>query len=177
LAEVVKYGVILDAEFFTLLEGQSAALVAKQPAALRQIIARCCQLKAQVVEADERETSGLRAVLNYGHTFGHALEAITGYNQFLHGECVSIGMQCAARLAQRLGRVDSTFVVRQESLLRGLGLPVDLPLIDEAELIQAMRRDKKSEHGRLRFILPTRMGSVSLADGVDIADVRASLNK
>ncbi len=114
LAEVVKYGVILDAEFFRYLEEHVAELNARQPAALRHVIARCCRLKADVVEADERETGGGRAVLNYGHTFAHALETVTGYGELLHGEAVAIGMMCAARLAERLGRVDAAFVERQE---------------------------------------------------------------
>ena len=94
------------------------------------VIARCCQLKADVVEADEREETGQRAVLNYGHTFGHALETVTGYSQLLHGEGVSIGMMCAARLVQRLGRVDAKFVERQQALLEALGLPVKMPQVD-----------------------------------------------
>ena len=110
LAEVVKYGVILDAEFFARLERDAAALSAKQAKVLAPVIERCCRLKADVVEADEREETGHRAVLNYGHTFCHALEAATGYNTLLHGEGVSIGMMCTARLAQRLKRVDEQFV-------------------------------------------------------------------
>ncbi|HKD38242.1 MAG TPA: 3-dehydroquinate synthase, partial [Pirellulales bacterium] len=109
LAEVVKYGVILDADFFAYLESHVAELNARQPEALRHVIARSCRLKADVVEADERETSGGRAVLNYGHTFAHALETVSGYGELLHGEAVSIGMMCAARLAERMGRIDADF--------------------------------------------------------------------
>jgi 3-dehydroquinate synthase len=175
LAEVVKYGVILDADFFADLEREATALVAKQPDVLSRVIARCCELKAQVVEADERETTGRRAVLNYGHTFGHALEAITGYGQFLHGECVAIGMMCAARLARSRGLVDAEFVRRQELLLTNLGLVVGLPDVDHDELFAAMFRDKKTEHGRLRFILPNRLGNVDLVDVDDASAIRAAL--
>jgi 3-dehydroquinate synthase len=177
LAEVVKYGVILDAEFFELLERETAALIGKEPELLRQVIARCCQLKAQVVEADERETTGLRAVLNYGHTFGHALEAITGYNQFLHGECVSLGMMCAARLADALARGTSLsdLVERQRRLLVSLGLPVDMPEVDRSKFMTAMFRDKKAEHGRLKFILPDRLGNVNLVEDVGDDEVLAAL--
>jgi hypothetical protein len=105
LAEVVKYGVILDAEFFAYLEDHVDDLNRRRADVLRPVIARCCRLKADVVEQDERETAGRRAVLNYGHTFGHAIEAETGYGDFLHGEAVSIGMLCASRLAERLGRI------------------------------------------------------------------------
>ncbi|MCC7084519.1 MAG: 3-dehydroquinate synthase [Pirellulales bacterium] len=176
LAEVVKYGMILDADFFSLLERESSSLLAKQPEVLRQVIARCCQLKAQVVEADERETSGYRAILNYGHTFGHALEAVTKYNQFLHGECVAIGMMCAARLAQRLGRIDAAMLQRQRLLLENLGLPVELPAVSHQQLVAAMFHDKKTEHGRLRFILPVKIGQVELLDGVATDDVLAVLS-
>src|SRR5690606_21674919 len=114
LAEVVKYGVILDAEFFEYLERHVDAINRRDAGSLEHVIARSCRLKADVVEQDEREETGLRAILNYGHTFGHAFEAIAGYGELLHGEAVSIGMQCAARLAHLLKRVDDTFVSRQE---------------------------------------------------------------
>ncbi len=176
LAEVVKYGVILDAEFFDYLESRIAELNSRQPEALRHIIARSCRLKADVVEADERETSGGRAVLNYGHTFAHALETVAGYGELLHGEAVSIGMMCAARLAERLGRIDADFVGRQQSLLESLGLPTKLPAADPEELLEVMSRDKKSESGRLRFVLPTRLGHVELVGDVDEDDARAALS-
>ncbi len=175
LAEVVKYGVILDADFFALLERETKALIVKDPQVLQQVIARCCQLKAYVVKNDERETTGFRAVLNYGHTFGHALEAITGYNQFLHGECVSIGMMCAARLARRLGRVDEDFVNRQELLLASLGLPTELPTINQEQFLAAMQHDKKAEQNRLRFILPAHLGKVELIQDVGWDDLRSTL--
>ena len=130
LAEVVKYGVILDAEFFTYLEKHADDLNARRPDVLRYVIARCCRLKADVVEQDERETTGLRAVLNYGHTFAHAIEAEAGYGEFLHGEAVSIGMLAASRLAERLGRVDRRLTERQRELLQRLGLPVAMPALD-----------------------------------------------
>lgn len=175
LAEVVKYGVILDADLFAYIEREASALVARRHAVLQHVVARSCELKAQVVEGDEREESGLRAILNYGHTFAHALEAVAGYGELLHGEAVSIGMMCAARLAQRLRRVDADFVRRQRALLVSLGLPVTLPNVDREALISAMAHDKKVEHGRLRFILTTRLGHVELVPDIDPADVRAAL--
>jgi 3-dehydroquinate synthase len=176
LAEVVKYGVILDADFFATLEKEVPALLGRRHRTLSSVVARCCQLKAQVVEADEREETGLRAVLNYGHTFCHALEAVAGYGELLHGEGVSIGMMCAARLAQRLARVDEAFVTRQRALLLALGLPVVLPKVDREALLRAMSHDKKTEHGHLRFVLPTRLGHVELVSDVDSDEVRAVLN-
>ena len=128
------------------------------------------------MEGDEREESGLRAILNYGHTFCHALETVTGYSQLLHGEAVSIGMLCASRLAERLGRITERETQRQEELLKALQLPVVLPKVDRDELIVAMSRDKKVEHGRLRFVLPSRIGHVELVGNVAATDVRASLD-
>jgi 3-dehydroquinate synthase len=136
---------------------------------------RSCRLKADIVQQDEREETGLRSVLNYGHTFCHAIEAVAGYGEFLHGEAVSIGMLCASRLAERLGRIDHTLTNRQHELLKALGLPVDFPPLDHAAILDAMSRDKKVEHGKLRFVLPTRLGHVELVGDVDAADVRAVL--
>jgi 3-dehydroquinate synthase len=175
LAEVVKYGVILDAEFFARLERDAAALVAKEHDVLREVIARCCRLKADIVEADEREETGRRSVLNYGHTFAHAIEAVAGYGELLHGEAVSIGMMCAARLAERLGRVDAAFIERQARLLAALRLPVEFPKLTEEALLAAMMHDKKAADGKLRFVLPTRLGEAELVDEIESADVRAAL--
>jgi 3-dehydroquinate synthase len=175
LAEVVKYGVILDEEFFAWLEAQVDAINRRDAAALRHIVARSCRLKADVVEQDEREETGLRAVLNYGHTFCHAFEALTAYEQLLHGEAVAMGMHCAARLAQRLGRVDAAFVERQQRLLESLGLSLTVPAVDHNEVLRSMSRDKKAEHGRLRFVLPTRLGDVELVENIAPDEVLAAL--
>ena len=175
LGEVVKYGVILDAELFAHLEANLTGLRDRDPKVLVPVIARSCRLKAGVVERDEFEQSGLRAVLNYGHTFGHAFETLTGYSQLLHGEAVAIGMMCAARLAQRLGRIDAELVARQGKLLAALGLPTAVPKLDADEVLIAMQRDKKSQHGKLRFVLPSRLGHVELVSDVAEAEVRAAL--
>ncbi len=180
LAEVVKYGVILDAEFFDWLAANQLAVNARDPQALLRMIARSCRLKADVVEHDEYERTGLRAVLNYGHTFGHAFEALAGYGELLHGEGVAIGMIYASRLAEALGRVDAQFTQRQVDLLTGIGLPTELPAGCDwptDDVIDRMRLDKKSEAGKLRFVLPTRMGHVELVDGVDEALVRRVLER
>jgi len=175
LGEVVKYGVILDAELFDYLEAHTAGLIDRDEEVLRHVIARCCRLKADVVEQDEREESGLRAVLNYGHTFAHPLEALAGYGEILHGEAVSIGMLCASRLAERLGRVDAALTRRQHELLETLGLPVAMPDLDRQKILETMTHDKKVQHGKLRFVLPTRMGQVELVGDVEESDVRAAL--
>ena len=177
LAEVVKYGVIQDEDFFSRLENNVGLILDRDPEFMRDVIARCCELKAHVVENDERETTGLRAILNYGHTFCHAIEACTGYGTYMHGEAVSIGMLCASRLAESLGRITENDTARQRELLLQLNLPIDLPQdIEREPLVDAMKRDKKSEHGKIRFILPTRIGHVELVDGVDDALALAAFN-
>ncbi len=178
LAEVVKYGVILDAEFFDYLEANAASILERKPDALRHVIGRSCRLKADVVEQDEYETTGLRAVLNYGHTFGHAFEALCGYGALLHGEAVAIGMVYASRLAERLGRIDAEATARQVALLEAFGLPTALPQgvsLDADEIIERMKLDKKAAEGRMRFILPTRIGHVELVNDVPEIEVRRVL--
>lgn len=175
LAEVIKYGVIMDADFFGYLEANVAGLNDREPSVMRNIVARSCELKAQVVSADEREETGLRAILNYGHTFCHAFEAETGYGTYLHGEAVAIGMLCASRLAQSMGRIGDDVTQRQQQLLEALGLPLAVPEISHDVLIQSMQRDKKTEHGKLRFILPTKLGHVELVSDVPEDLVRAAL--
>lgn len=179
LAEVVKYGVILDAAFFETLERSAEPLNRRDSAALRGVIATSCRLKAHVVERDEFELTGLRAVLNYGHTFGHAFEALGHYDELLHGEAVAIGMVCASRLAERLGKIDPSVTQRQVRLLQSLQLPTSLPagmaFAPEA-VMERMRLDKKAVAGTMRFILPTRLGHVELFDDVPESDVLAVLN-
>lgn len=178
LAEVVKYGMILDPELFTWLETHAGAILAREPVALAHIVGRSAALKAEVVEQDERELGGLRAILNYGHTFAHAYETAGGYGRLLHGEAVAIGMADAALLAANLGRIDDDVVARQQRLLVAFGLPVAPPAIFAPDdLLAIMARDKKTVGGRLRFILPTRIGHVELVDGVDPAAVRAMLTR
>ncbi len=167
LAEVIKYGVIEDVKFFHWLEDNIPALVQRDPPAMREAIARSCLSKARVVGEDERETSGRRAILNYGHTFAHAIEATAGYGTWLHGEAVAIGMQMAAKLAFALGRVTDDLLARQTSLLSAAGLPISYDDADIPSMIDVMRRDKKVEHGKLRFVLPTKIGHVELVSDVD----------
>ncbi|MFV0443642.1 MAG: 3-dehydroquinate synthase [Planctomycetaceae bacterium] len=178
LAEVVKYGVILDGEFFERIERDVDEINRRDPAILRHVISRSCRLKADVVEQDEYERTGLRAVLNYGHTFGHAFEALAGYGELLHGEAVSIGMVYASRLAERLGRISAEETVRQVSLLDSLQLPIRLP-DDQRYGVEAvmdrMRLDKKTVGGKLRFVLPSRIGKVELVDSVPETLVREIL--
>jgi 3-dehydroquinate synthase len=178
LAEVVKYGVILDAPFFEFLEVNAAAVRDRKSDMLAGVVARCCRLKADVVEKDEHELTGLRAVLNYGHTFAHAYETCSGYGTLLHGEAVAIGMTDAARLAVKLKLIGAEFAERQRKLLEALWLPT-APNAEfrTDDLIAVMRRDKKAVGGKMRFILPTRLGEVKLFDDVPESLVRDVLEQ
>ena len=174
MAEVIKYGVIMDEPFFEYLESAVDAINQRDPATLTKLIAWSCQCKATIVEEDEHETSGRRAILNYGHTFGHAIEAVFGYGKFLHGQAISIGMTCAARLAKNLGMVDQAFCDRQTALFTAVGLPVDCPTERHDELMAAMLRDKKVAAGKLKLILPTKIGNVELIDAPEEHKIRAA---
>jgi len=157
LAEVVKYGVVLDAELFALLETETEALLAQDPALLARVIARCCEIKAWVVEQDEKE-AGLRAVLNYGHTLGHAYETLSGYRDLVHGEAVAIGMVQAAQLSQREGYCSEHEVARIVALLQRLGLPTVAPEVVRADLVNALSKDKKNRSGTLQYICNRGIG-------------------
>ncbi len=156
LAEVIKYGPIADMQLFAWLEQNMDALLARDCSALAHAVKRSCEIKAAVVGADERE-AGLRAILNFGHTFGHAIEAGMGYGVWLHGEGVAAGMVMAAELSRRLGLVDAAFVQRLTSLIARAGLPTRGPVLDAQDnagrYLELMRVDKKAEAGEIRFVL------------------------
>ena len=170
LAEVVKYGIIYDADFFAWLEANAPALVQREKYALTHIITRSCEVKAAVVSEDERE-GGRRAILNYGHTFGHAIEKLLGYGRLLHGEAVSIGMVMAARLSVEFSGLALADSQRIEKLLQQLNLPVTLKGLElNAEaMIDAMGMDKKVVDGELRFVVADQMGSVRVASHVSVS--------
>jgi 3-dehydroquinate synthase len=158
LAEVVKTGAALNAELFSTLEQSLAAIRGREPALLEAVIATCCAEKATIVEQDEREESGLRMVLNYGHTVGHALEALGGYQTWTHGEAVAVGMTVAARLSSRLRLIDAETAARQTGLLTALGLPTRFDAPAPRELWDALRHDKKARDGRVPFVLLKGLG-------------------
>lgn len=162
LAEVIKYGPIADLAFLDWIEANMPALLARQPQALAHAVRRSCEIKAWVVSQDERE-SGLRAILNFGHTFGHAIEAGLGYGQWLHGEAVGAGMVMAATLSQRLGLLDEAQVARLTRLIDAAGLPVKGAMLDVADnagrYLALMRVDKKAEAGAIKFVLARRDGT------------------
>jgi len=174
LAEIVKHGIVLDADYFAELERDLAPLAARDLGVLERIIGGSCRLKASVVERDEREAE-LRHVLNYGHTIGHALEAATGYVRYAHGEAVALGIVAEARLARSLGIADDDTTTRQERMLATLGLPVRAPSIDVEPIVAAMSRDKKAKDGRVPFVLAPRIGTFRIVYDVPAADVRAAI--
>ena len=165
LAEVIKYGVIGDAGLFDEIERRLDAVLALDRELLTWIVATSARQKAVVVSRDERELTGIRATLNYGHTVGHAVEMLTDYRRFLHGEAVAIGMVAAARVSQALGTCDATVVSRIRDLLGRAGLPTALPAdLDGGALALAMRGDKKSHGGKIRFVAVRQIGQVELMD-------------
>jgi len=169
LAEVIKYGLIVDQAFFDWLEGHADRLLARDPAALAHAIKRSCEIKAEIVARDERE-QGDRALLNLGHTFGHAIESATNYSSWLHGEAVGAGMLLAADMSERLGWVSAADVSRVERILRKFGLPVDVSALSAGTLAEKMKIDKKVAAGRIRLVLLKAIGkSVVTGDYADAA--------
>jgi 3-dehydroquinate synthase len=174
IAEVVKYGVIRDEPFLSFMEANVDGLLALDGEAVAHVIERSCEIKADVVASDELE-AGLRAILNFGHTFGHAIEALTNYQEFRHGEGVAIGMVMAAELSASLGLCDETLARRLEKLLTSFSLPVQMPeSIPIDDLIAALYLDKKVKDGAIRFILPEQAGKVVLRE-VSEEELRAGI--
>ncbi len=161
LAEVIKYGIIFDAKLFARLERDLPKILQRETKALSEIIARCCEIKAEIVSQDETET-GLRAILNFGHTIGHAIENSFGYGKFLHGEAISIGQVAAAKLSQKIFGLPSGDVARIEKLFVRAGLPVKIKLnpAQRKKLFAAMKLDKKVSGGEIKFVLAEKIGSV-----------------
>ncbi|MGN7612300.1 3-dehydroquinate synthase [Magnetococcales bacterium HHB-1] len=165
LAEVIKYGIIWDKDLFALLEEKIDDLLALDEATLTEVIYQCCAIKADVVAQDERE-KGVRALLNLGHTFGHAIETLTNYNTFLHGEAVGAGMIIAAELSYRLERISKAENQRIYQLIERTGLPTTIPKFSTTDYFAAMSRDKKVAQGKIRYILVDRIGEASLHQGL-----------
>lgn len=173
LAEVIKHGAIIDTKFFEWIEKNIEALRNKDMSALAYAIKRSCEIKAEVVRQDERE-GGLRAILNFGHTFGHAIESGLGFGKWLHGEAVGCGMVMAAELSLRMGYIDYVSKVRLVKLVEAAGLPTMAPDLSEEEWIQWMAVDKKNEGGKIKFILLKPLGKAVVTDVPD-AILRATL--
>ena len=174
LAEVIKHGLGLDAQFVQWLEAHMEALLGRDAHALSYAVKRCCELKAGIVAADERET-GVRALLNFGHTFGHAIEAATGYGTWLHGEAVAAGMVMAARLSRDLGLIAEEDLDRTRRLIQRAGLPVTGPAVSPDELIQLMAIDKKAAAGKVRFVVLEGIGRAALRGAIDDDRIRKAI--
>ncbi|MGP0628745.1 3-dehydroquinate synthase [Nitrospina sp. 32_T5] len=174
MAEIIKYGVIEDPDLFKYLEDNVDAIQSQDPQALTHIIETSCAIKARVVEKDERE-SNYRMVLNYGHTIGHAVEALTEYTQYKHGEAVAIGMVIAAHLSHQMGYCDAATVERITKLIDRYGLPTALPEFPARAYIESMYRDKKAREKKIRFILVRSLGQVEIVDAVPEAELEKVL--
>jgi 3-dehydroquinate synthetase len=175
LAEVIKYGVIADRKLFGFLEKNMEKVLARDAAALSYLIPRCAEIKAQVVSRDERE-SGLREILNFGHTFGHALESVTGYRRYQHGEAVAWGMMAAALLGHELKLMPADEAARVIALVRRMGKLPEWPQVPAKKIIEAMRADKKTQAGKLRFVLSRRIGEAESRNDVPLHAVETVLN-
>ena len=175
IAEVVKYGFIRDPEFLDWLEHNVERLSALEPEALAYAVERSCQNKADVVANDERET-GERALLNFGHTFGHAIEAGMGYGQWLHGEAVGAGMVMAARFSEKLGYINKADVQRVVDILARAKLPLQAPELGAARYLDLMGHDKKVEGGKIKFILLKKPGEAFICSQYDMAALNAVLS-
>jgi 3-dehydroquinate synthase len=176
LAEVIKHGVVWDPMFFTWLEKRIPRLLARDTEALTYAIGRSCEIKATVVGRDEREHN-LRAILNFGHTFGHAIETATSYEKYLHGEAVALGMIIAADLSCRLGMIDAAVKERLRDLLAQAGLPTEAPRIGAARAYELMQMDKKVLGGAIRLVLLERLGRAIVTDKYAKAALEATLSE
>jgi 3-dehydroquinate synthase len=174
LAEVIKYGVIRDRGLLAYLEANLARIKAFDEPVLEKIVSRSVEIKAEIVSRDEYDLRGLRAILNYGHTIGHAIESVSGF-QVGHGEAVAIGMLAAARISRQMGILGRRELGRLESLLEKVGLPTRIPDLEVESLVSAMQHDKKVSGGKVRFVLPRELGRVFITDDVDLSLVRQVL--
>jgi 3-dehydroquinate synthase len=174
VAEVIKYGVIADAALFSYFEQNMEKLLRKDPHVLEFVIPRCVEIKVDVVSRDERE-SGLREILNFGHTFGHALESVTKYRRYLHGEAVAWGMLAAALLGRELGITRNNDVSRVASLIRRTGKMPDWVRVAPKTLVAAMLCDKKTRAGKLRFVVAPRIGEAHMSEAVSIEALESAM--
>lgn len=177
IAEVIKYGIIWDGEFFDLLEKNKEKVLKRDKKVLTKIIKRSCEIKSEVVSKDERESS-LRSILNYGHSIGHAIETTTGYSLFLHGEAISIGMVYEAKISHMLGFLSKESFERIRNIFKEYGLPVDMPaFIDRNGIFKAILIDKKNIHGKIRMVIPEDIGKIKINFEIGEEELKRVLNE
>ncbi len=175
LGEIVKYGVISDAELFAYIENNTGKILSLEPSTIEHLIARSCEIKADVVSKDEKE-GGLRRILNFGHTMAHAIEEATGYNRYTHGEAVAIGMIGAAHISQKLNRIDELTVVRLKKLIDELGMVSHAENCDVEHMFKSIFRDKKTINGKINWVLMDSIGKVSVVSDVPDEIVKTAFN-
>ena len=175
LAEAIKYGVICDKSFFEYLEKNSQNILSLVPESLMKVVGVCSRIKAEIVEKDEKETKGLRTILNFGHTLGHAIEAAGRYNQYQHGEAIAIGMGIAADISIAVGLLKIEDSARLKNLIQSVGLPIRFQNVSLSKILNAMMRDKKFAGKKNRFVLATSIGRVKVLEGVDSNIIRAAI--
>ncbi len=176
LAEAVKYGVILNPDFFSFLEKNHQAFIRFDEKIMTTVVEICARLKAEIVSKDERETTGLRMILNFGHTLGHAVENAAGYKLYHHGEAVALGMRMAAYISERLGMLKAGDAKRLNDLLTKIGLPVKIAKVPKSKILAAMHHDKKFVAGKNRFVLARRIGKVEIVTGLSNAVIESAIN-
>ncbi len=177
MAEVIKYGIIADESLFSLLERHADSLPSLEGGVLEDVIKRCCQIKARIVQQDIHETTGLRMILNYGHTIGHAIESASGYTHYSHGEAISVGMMAASKIARIMELASEETEARQKALLSAAGLPTTLKGIDRGRLLEAVALDKKAAGGKNRFVVPLTIGRAVVRENIPADVVERVVNE
>ncbi|MDP3786652.1 MAG: 3-dehydroquinate synthase [Candidatus Omnitrophota bacterium] len=178
MAEIIKYGVIKDKALFNYLRDNRSAILRRETKALKEIIARCAKIKADIVSKDERERKSIRTILNFGHTAGHAIETAFGYSGFYsHGEAVGLGMIVAARISNRMGHLSVADLLKIEEMIGSFGLPTKIKRVDTRKIMRSLAYDKKFIHGITRFVLPVRVGRVIIKERISEEMIRQELNR
>jgi len=175
LAEAIKYGIIADKNLFAFIEKNHQLLLNGDRAKLLELVERCCRIKTNVVQADEKETKGIRSILNFGHTFGHAIEAASYYRTYQHGEAIALGMRMAADLSFKLKRLSLQEKKRIQDLISLVGLPQEMQDLKTAQILKAMRHDKKFSAGKNKFVLVNRIGKVQLVSGIPLGLIQDAI--
>lgn len=178
MAEIIKYGIIKDKVLFNYLRDNRSAILRRETKALKEIIARCAKIKADIVSKDERERKSIRTILNFGHTAGHAIETAFGYSGFYsHGEAIGLGMIVAARISNRMGHLSVADLLKIEEMIGSFGLPTKIKRVDTRKIMRSLAYDKKFIHGITRFVLPVRVGRVIIKERISEEMIRQELNR